>query len=352
MAEISYPFAADSAGGGSNIVSQVDWQSMSHLWSEDRIDFQLASSSYADADLPFGADLSGSNLVVQPGSAWVGGFYYKLDAAWSIAAPTNTGSQPRHDLLVIRADMSAGSVNLAVKTGQPAASPVDPTVQKSIGGIWEMPLYSIRLEANSGAVTFMSLRRFDGPTTVFTPWNRKEASQSLPLGTYTIDMDSNLTGGMEEGFRGTDGDMITRTLGNRPSYTPDLFPVSNLPASSSRKGYWRRIAPGTVSVSIEITTGSKAATVSSGVFTIGVSLPVAANGATHQLFRGYVSNPRKSNSKPNAFEVIGRTADGDTTSCYLFTPSTGTTHEGLDSLGIIPAYSVLTLTGVYETATL
>lgn len=352
MAEISYPFAADSAGGGSNIVSQVDWQNMAHLWAQDRIDFQLTSDSFSATALPFYAALSGSNLVVQPGSAWVGGFYYKLDAPWTHAAPVNTGTKPRHDLIVLRADLSAGSVNLAIKTGTPATTPVDPPLQKSPGGIWEMALYSVRLEANSGGVTFVDLKSFDGPGTAYAPWYRAETSETLPLGTFTLDMDSNQTGGIEEGFHGKEGDMITRTLSKRTTYTPDLFTVSNKPASSSRKGYWRYIAPGTIAFSAEFTTGSHACEVTSGQTIMGFSLPRPVSNNTRQVFSGFVRNPRKSNSLPNFIDVTAMTGTGSNTNCYLYMPNYAKLTEGMDGLRTIPAYSTITINGVYETSDL
>lgn len=151
MAETSYPFAADTAGGGGKLVSDVQWQAMSHLCGSDRIDFQLTAPGYTNDSMPFWCEFDGTNIIIHPGSAWVGGFYYKNDSPLSMTAPTNAGAQPRIDLVVVRADMSTGSVNLAIKTGQPAASPVEPLVQRTPGGIWEMPLWIIELGANNGA---------------------------------------------------------------------------------------------------------------------------------------------------------------------------------------------------------
>lgn len=352
MAEISYPFGADSAGGGSKMVSQLQWQNMAHLWGPDRIDFQLTQASYGGADLPFFASFSGSNLVVQPGTAWVGGFYYKLDAAWSTPAPTNTTSNPRIDLLVLRVDMSAGAVNLAVKAGQPAASPIAPAITRAPGGIWEMPLFGIQLAANDGTKTLLDYRRFDGPTTTYVPWSRSSVSQTLPPGNFTVDMDSNNNGALEEGFLGRDGDMVTRTLGKRKTYTPDLVQVSNKPFAGNRKGWWRQVCPGTVQFSIEIRNVTPLEITSSGGSTVmATTLPVAASADSLQHFTGFLHNPDINSGMPNAMQIVGRTTSASTT-CYLWVPNWKNLSEGLDGLKTIPVNGTLSLNGVYETYTL
>ncbi|AWN05304.1 minor tail protein [Streptomyces phage Ibantik] len=349
MAESSYPFAAASAGGGSPMVSQAQWQAMSHMWATDRIDFQLTNYNYASNQLPFYAELVGGNLVVQPGNAWTGGFYYKLDSAWSQGAPTNSGSQPRIDLLVLRANMSSGDVYLAVKQGQAAANPKEPTLTRDLGGNWEMPMWALRCEANNGARTLEDRRRFDGPGTIYTPWNRIYAAQNSPLGNFTVDMDSNDSGGMEEGFYGKDGDMITRTLGKRRAYTPDLLSVSNKPSAANRKGYYRYIAPGTVAFSAEIiNTSSNPVKTTSGASSIGLTLPVNCSITISTILNGHLSNPEVREGMPNLVDVTCKTNVG-TRNSYLMRPDYNDLSEGLNSLTVIPGKSALVISGVYET---
>jgi len=349
MAEISYPFAAASAGGGSPLVSQLQWQAMSHLWAADRIDFQLVNSSYSTTELPFYPQLVGSDISIGAGAAWVGGFYYKNDAPWVVPAPTNSGAQPRIDLVVIRADMSAGSVNLAIKTGQAAANPLEPTVQRTPGGVWEMPICMIRCEANNGARSIGDRRRFDVPGLVSTPWNMKDVMGAMPPGSFGLDLDVNINDTQSESFVGRDGYMVTRHLGKRRPYTPDVFPVSGKPASSNRKGFWRYIAPGTVFFSVEISNPStKAATLSGGGTGIGFSLPIAKSKDTAGVFHGFLYNPEYRDGLPNFVDIVAQDSWANT-NCYLYYPNPNTTKEGLDTLKLIPGKSKLTVSGVYET---
>ncbi|MGC9439252.1 hypothetical protein [Streptomyces sp. WG5] len=349
MAETSYPFAADSAGGGGKMVSQVQWQAMSHLWGPDRIDFQLTAPTYQSSQLPFDCVISGSDLVVQPGSSWNGGFYYKLDAPWTHGLPTNSGALPRKDLIVIRTDMSTGSVNLAIVTGQAASAAPEPAIQRVLGGIWETPIWCLELEANNGARLLTDRRRFDVPSTVSTPWWRKEVSDSLPVGSFTLDLDTNNNSGHEEGYRGLEGDMITRTLGKRRKYTPDIFTVNNKPPAANRTGSWRIIAPGLIHVSIKIrNTSTKATGATNGGWVIATNLPVPASNAIPGMFQGFLDNPEVRDGLPNFADVKGKTTSGGTT-CYLYLPSPTNGRGDLDGLRLIPGRSTLELSGTYET---
>lgn len=350
MAEISYPFAAASAGGGSEMVSQVEWQNMSHLWGSDRIDFQLTNVSYAATSLPLFSSIEGSDLVVQPGSAWVGGFYYKLDAPLTRTAPTNSESRARIDTVMLRADMAAGSVNIVVVPGQPAAVPVAPTPQRSVGGIWEMPLWDINLLPNNGSRTLSDRRRFDGPGMVRAPWNASLVSESLPSGNFVIDMDSNTNGYQHEAFRGRDGYGVTRHLGKRTAYTPDLFTVTNKPSAANRKGWWRYIAPGTVQFDIQINNTSTKAVEASGAesWVIGFTLPVSATRNNRVVLHGFLDNPERRNGLDNFVDIKVRGSASGNTSAYLFYPNLAK-PDGLDGLKLIPGKSELLVSGVYET---
>jgi hypothetical protein len=351
MAEISYPFAAASAGGGSEMVSQVEWQSMSHLWGPDRIDFQLVSNTYTSAALPLNAEIVGTDIVIQAGAAWVGGFYYKNDAPLSLPVPTNSGATDRMDLVVIRLDMAAGSANLAIKTGQAATSPVEPQVQRVVGGVWEMPVWRVLAEKNNGARTLSDRRRFDAPGATYAPWNASLVAAGSPQGSVVVDMDSNNNSGdtQQEFFKGRDGIFIARHLGKRRAYTPDLFTVSNKPTAANRKGWWRYTAPGTVQFSIQVNnTSTKAVEATGDGWIIGFTLPVAASRVTRFVLHGFLDNPERRNGLPNFVDIKVRGSAGGNTSAYLYYPNVDT-PDGLDGLRIIPGKSELLVSGVYET---
>jgi len=319
------------------------------MWTADKIDFQLVNTSYNSADLPFYCTRNGSNFVINPGAAWVGGFYYKLDAPLSIPAPTNAGAMPRIDLIVIRADMASGSVNIKTVQGQPSSGPVvpEPAPTRAVGGFWEMPLWAINVPANNGTASLMDRRHFDGPGVTYVPWNRSGISQGLPPGNFTIDMDVNASFGMEEGFRGQDGDMVTRTLGKRRSWTPDIFTVTNKPSDANRVGLWRRVAPGTVAFTLQITNPSTTAVTSTTGIT--VTLPENTSAALPTIVTGLLENLENRDSYPNLMHIVAKTSEFGA-AMHLYTPNTDSLKEGLDQLYKIPGKSTLTISGQFETA--
>jgi hypothetical protein len=351
MAEISYPFADDSAGGGSKNLSQVQWQAMARMWGGDRVDFQLTSTSYASTALPFSAVVNTNrNVVVQPGKAWVGGFYYELTAPATVAVPDNLTSNPRKDLIVLQANLSTGSVNIKLVQGTPAASPIVPQPRRQIGSLWEMPLWEVNAGANNATVSVNLRMPFDQPHHVAYPINSGNSAALMPRGTFFLDMDTNQDGAQFEGFMGRDGQAVTRHLGSRVEYTPDLFTVTNKPSAANRKGYWRYIAPGLAYFSLKISnTSTSAVNAASGGWAIGFTLPVPTSKATNTILYGFLDNPEKRSSFPNFLHVVGKNENGGNTNCYLHYTNFNTLKEGLDGLKTIPGKSVLTITGVYET---
>ncbi|MEU0952788.1 hypothetical protein ABZ353_10660 [Streptomyces niveus] len=350
MAEISYPFAEDNSFGGTKTVSQFEWQKMSQLWAQDRIDFQITNSSYSQGSLPLWASISGANLLVQSGSAWVGGFYYRNTGQISKTAPTNSGSLPRTDLVVLRADMSKGSVNLEIKTGTPSANPVEPALQRALGGIWEFPLWAITLAANNGARALQDRRRYDGPGMVYAAYNGPQVSASYPQGNIVVDLDSNTNDVQSEGFSGRDGFVSTRHFGKSKTYTPSLLGTTNVNGVSAlnRKGRWRWIAPNMFWFCIyfnHIGPTNVAATGSN--WRLGVTLPVVSNPTMIQTISGFLNNPDKLAGLPNSMAIHATTGAG-TNQLWLHYPNPNTVTEGLDGLRTIPGKSVLSISGVVE----
>lgn len=349
MAEISYPFAEASAGGGSPMVSQAQWQSMAHLWGEDRIDFRLTSVGYTAAELPFDCEIVGGDIVVKPGSAFVGGFYYKNDANWTHAAPTNSNARARMDTVMLRADLVAGSVNFVIVEGAYGLIPKAPVPQRS-SGVWEMPVWNIELQPNNGARALQDVRRYDGPGTVWVPWNATYVTDTMSPGNFAIDMDNNQNANdtQAELYRGRDGSMITRLLGKRRPYTPDIFTVSNKPAAANRNGYHRYIAPGTISFTAEISnTTTKVCAITSSWY-MGLTLPYPSSKNCTMHLTGLLYNPEKRDGVPNFVSVIGETDKG-TKNLKLFMQDPAKLSEGLNGLSKIPGKSTLTISGVYET---
>ncbi|MGN7135800.1 hypothetical protein [Streptomyces pseudogriseolus] len=351
MAEISYPFNEANANGGSPIVSETEWQAMARLWGGDRVDFTLTSTSYTAAQLPFsGAVVNGRTVEINPGKAWVGGFYYTLTAKMGLTIPNNNTTNPRKDLIVIQADMAKSAVNLAVVTGTPAATPKTPTPRRQPGGIWEMPLYEVTAAANNASVTISLRMPFSMPERVAYPWNNGPSAELQPRGSFTYDMDSNGGDSQNEGFIGRDGFVITRHLGKSREYTPTLTNSNAQPAT--RKGRWRYIAPNTVWFSVYMqNTSNSDYKVPSSTGTFGVTLPVAANALTGQLYKGFLdNNTANAGGLPNFIDLTAMTRRGTaTTTAYLYMPNINySAKTGLDGIRVFPRKAWLVVSGVYE----
>lgn len=355
LAEISYPFnAANTATGATNLVSETQWQSMARMWGGDRIDRSLTGQASA-ATLPFsGKVVNVSTVQISPGKAFVGGFYYELTSAFNLTVAANTANTPRKDLVVIRADMSKPSVNLAIRKGVNAATPLEPAPVRQAGGIWEMPLYEITLPANGGLPTVASRGPYNIPDPVAFPWNTAPSAALMPKNTFAYDMDSNGPEEITEYFTYSDKPRVTRQLGPTRKYTPSLVNVAPLTgAIATRTGRYRWISPNTVWFSVRVSTPVEIKHLESSWY-VGIALPIKASAATGQTFHGLVQNtsPRQAASGlPNYFQLTGWVPAGSpTNTCILLYPNPNTLSAGLDGLPKLPPGSSLTISGVYEAA--
>jgi hypothetical protein len=349
MAEISFPFSANSGTGGSQAVSQAQWQEMAHLWNSDRIDFRLTASSYAAGSLPFSPTVqNGNNIAISAGNAFVGGFYYTLSSPTNVAIDPNLTTNGRLDLIVIRADMIKGSVNLATIKGQPSTSPVAPSPIRTIGTTWDLPLMLVTVPAQQGVISVASLYAFDFPPMVAASWNADVFAQFAQNGQFILDMVSNNNFKQSESFKGRDGYAISRTLGKSHNYSPTFTNHNSASAGavngSSKNGRWRWIAPNTVWFAANITTpGSKVESDSQ----LGITLPVPANPKAAQILNGYVFNPNVRDGQPNQFTFTGIITSGTPKSTMSLVRDVHANGD-VDNMLIMPSASTLSISGVYE----
>lgn len=328
---------------------------MARMWGGDRIDRALTGQA-SSASLPFsGRVVNVSTVQISPGKAIVGGFYYELTAAMNLTVSANSANTPRKDIVVIRVDMSKPSVNLAVRKGTNAATPLEPAPVRQAGGIWEMPLYEITLPAKGGLPVLASRGPYNMPSPVAFPWNAVPSANLMPKNTFSYDMDSNGPEEIAEYYNYSDKPRITRQLGPTRKYTPNLVNATALQqALAVREGRYRCIGGSTVWFSMRIFARTIDIKHSEASWYLGVSLPSAASAVVGQTFHGIVQNtgPRGPVSgMPNYFQVTGWTPVGKaTTTLILLYPNHKNTAAGLDGLPMLPGGSSLVISGVYEAA--
>jgi hypothetical protein len=134
VAETYWPF--DSGAGSAS--GEDRWYQMAPLWALDGV---------ATSGGLLVTTISGRNLQVATGSAWVHGAYYINDAAKTLAVAANSSGNPRIDRIVLRRDLTANTVTAAVLQGTAAASPAAPALTQSTTGIWEVPIAQYRAES-------------------------------------------------------------------------------------------------------------------------------------------------------------------------------------------------------------
>lgn len=351
MAEISYPFSQSNKAGGTEMVSQAQWQAMANMWGGDRVDFQLTSESYAVGALPFSAKvINGRAVEVQPGRAWVGGFYYQLTASTTLTIEANPTDKARKDTIILRADVVQGSVNLAVVKGQPSASPIAPLPRRVAGQQWEMVLYEVDVPAKDGAPQLDSRAPFDMPPAVGTPWNTRSTADFLPAGSFLYDLDNNGGDTPYEAFKGRDGYMVTRHLGPSRTYTPGLANAINVPSNGlTAKGRWRWIAPNVVYYSVSIANTSTTNIRNRPDEPIGFALPQQANGDTGQVLTGHMRNMEYRGGMANFVQLQAICWPGGRSNyASMFFQNSEKVSEGMDTLRTIPGRSTIIFSGTYE----
>lgn len=95
---------------------------------------------------------SGLNISVSAGAGLVQGFFYENTASVPLAVATANATQARKDYVVLRLDLVANSILLAVKTGTTSALGTLPTLEQTTTK-WEHPIAEITVLANATNLT-------------------------------------------------------------------------------------------------------------------------------------------------------------------------------------------------------
>lgn len=89
---------------------------------------------------------SGMRVKVQPGKAWINGYFYTATTIVPLSLSTATGSLDRIDRVVLRWDRANREIKAAVKTGTPASTPVGADLQRD-SNIYELCLAEVYVAA-------------------------------------------------------------------------------------------------------------------------------------------------------------------------------------------------------------
>lgn len=154
MTEVSRPWSGTSTGDAgpySDNQWATTWMNMIGFGA-DSINRGVIRG--VDNDLRVTAQSPASNAVdVNTGAAVVQGKWYLSDAVESFTISANGSGNPRIDTIVLRADYTAQTVRLALKTGTPAATPAAPSLTQTAGVTWEIPVADIEVANGFATIT-------------------------------------------------------------------------------------------------------------------------------------------------------------------------------------------------------
>lgn len=94
-----------------------------------------------------------------PGKCWIQGHYGESTANKDHTPAAAHPTLDRLDLLVLRADFNANTIETALKTGTPASNPTAPSLTRD-ATVWETRLAAVRVAAGSGALTVHDMREW------------------------------------------------------------------------------------------------------------------------------------------------------------------------------------------------
>jgi len=94
----------------------------------------------------------GLAVSVAAGNAWINGYRYENTDDLNIPLATANGSNPRIDRIVIRLSQITRSIQLAVVTGTPTATPVAPELTRT-SDIYELGIADVLVPAAATSIS-------------------------------------------------------------------------------------------------------------------------------------------------------------------------------------------------------
>ncbi len=121
---------------------------------------QVLSAISGDGIIPVGDALSvieasppSMNVRVNLGAAFVRGYFFEVHTTLeTLALSAAHATNPRIDRIVVRRDLAARTMTLAVLAGAAAATPVAPALTQTVGGVYELSLAQVRVNAAVASV--------------------------------------------------------------------------------------------------------------------------------------------------------------------------------------------------------
>ncbi len=95
-------------------------------------------------------------VALQPGAAWINGYFYANTAKMVVELPTPDGVLNRIDRIVIRWSLNDRTMKAAAKSSPLASSPAAPVLQRD-SSVWELAVADVYVAAGATAITESSI---------------------------------------------------------------------------------------------------------------------------------------------------------------------------------------------------
>lgn len=155
MTQLSLPWNGTTVGDAGPYSDSEWWEIYKYLAGahDANTGVLIGSGTAPDTGLSVNAQSPTTNIVeVTPGAAMVQGTFYKNDATETIQVSANGSGNARIDTIILRKDIAAQTVRLAILTGTPAATPIPPTLTQNLV-TYEIPVADIAVASGFVSIT-------------------------------------------------------------------------------------------------------------------------------------------------------------------------------------------------------
>lgn len=125
------------------------------------------------------ARVNGTTVQVTSGSGWANGVAFWNESATNLAVAAAHATYNRYDMVVVRVNMIDKNASLYVKQGTPAATPVEPAIDKSGAPYYEVPLAMLTVAAGQGITVVQERREFISNTSGIHRYVRNDSGLYL-----------------------------------------------------------------------------------------------------------------------------------------------------------------------------
>jgi hypothetical protein len=149
---------------------------------------------------------SSLNILVEPGRAFVNGYYIEMDTTENIPITANTSGLNRIDLVCLKLDLNKNITHITVIQGTPSSEPVDPIVPV-VDGEYYIELATVKVYNNKSSIEEVDIYNLTNFSNSGYKGTITDFDSVTEQGVYSISNNSHSTSPSSELF----GTLFVRT---------------------------------------------------------------------------------------------------------------------------------------------